>query len=139
LNEGDKGRWDDFKAGITELGVECQTAGGAFQKTSCQVASTIRDHQVFFGAGVGALLLLCFLRCVYVCCCRSRRDDRGEYRAVAARFGNDDDNAFDDAASEGSFYDEDSEEDDWTSGHKASLEMVSRERNGGLTLEEING
>lgn len=102
------------------------------------MAAAIRTHTVFFGVFTGAILLLCVLRCFCVCRQR-RRDDLGEYRAVAAKFGSAHDNAFDDAASEGSFYDEDAEDDEWASGHKANLEMVSREHNGGLTLEEMNG
>jgi hypothetical protein len=123
----------------TAAGVDCKiSTQGALSRTSCQIAAVIRGHAVFFGVLLSALLLLCGLRCFCVSRQR-RRDDLGEYRAVAAKFGSAQDTAFDDAASEGSYYDEDDEDDDWTSGHKANLEMVSRERNGGLTLEEING
>ena len=112
---------------------------------SCQVAAAIRTHAIAFGALVGALLFFCCLCCL---CLqnqrRRRRDNLGEYRAVRATFGSARDTAFDDAASEGSYYDDDDdddyEEDDWKTGNrKASLEMVSREHNGGLTLEEMNG
>ena len=134
----------DWNTG-TDVGVNCQTAGGFFERNSCEAAVKIREHQLFFGVLVAVVFLLCFRRCFrrWLCFfCGRSQDDRGEYRAVAERFGTYDyDNAFDDAASddEGSYYEDEFEEDDWSSGPKPTLEMVKQERNGGLTLEEING
>jgi hypothetical protein len=117
---------------------KCSEKAGV-SKFLCQTISATIAHNSSIGAVIILLLLL-------LCCCYScyflgsrRRDDRGEYRAVAARFGKSDDNAFDDASSDGSFFDDEDFEDHWPPNQRMSLEMISQERNGGLTLEEMNG
>jgi hypothetical protein len=123
----------------TDVGVNCQTAGNFFQRNSCKVAVSIQNHQVFYGTVFAVFFLYCFRRCLCACWFR-KYDERGEYRAVAEHFGGFNDTAFDD---EYSFneeeYDDDDVEDDWSSGPKRAIEMVEKERNGGLTLEEMNG
>lgn len=120
--------------------------GGFFSNFSCHTAVLIQEHHFFF-VGMSTILIFCLCRCFY--CPGSQRvikkDDRGEYRAVAEQYGTCNDEVFfaDGFSAPGSF-DEDDEEyqDDWSAGvSKSSIEMVSQkeERNGGLTLEEMNG
>ena len=103
-----------------------------------------------------------FVPLFLLCCCRwycirrsnARRDERGDYRAVAARYGDMRyDNTFSDTMSDDGDYD-DYDDDDFFNGHgdveqddswgrsgKRTLEMsnLGDERNGGLSLEEMNG
>ena len=101
--------------------------------------------------------VLAFVPLFLLCCCRwyclrrsnARRDERGDYRAVAARYGDMGyDNTFSDTLSDDEDDDDffnghgDVEQDDsWGRSGKRTLEMSSLgyERNGGLSLEEMNG
>lgn len=91
---------------------------------------------------------LALLPLLLICCWRrycSKTDARGEYRAVAAQYGDINfDNTFSDTYSD----DEDEDgfgngdvEDSWGKSGRRTLEMssIGKERNGGLSLEEMNG
>mmetsp|Transcript_29313 Transcript_29313/g.44360 ORF Transcript_29313/g.44360 Transcript_29313/m.44360 type:complete len:329 (-) Transcript_29313:866-1852(-) len=121
--------------------VNCQGTGGFIARFSCKTAVSIQEHHIFYAGMTAVLVLYCFLRCF--CCSKNRiqQDNRGEYRAVAEQYGNYNDDAFLDKFSDpGSYEEEDDYQDDWSTGQpKRTIEMVTRERNGGLTLEEMNG
>jgi hypothetical protein len=106
------------------------------------------QHSLGFYAGaslIPILLLFCLGR--YVCRPKRPGDTRGEYRAVAARYGDMGyDNTFSDAMSDDEdddFMDGhgDIEDDSWGKAGKRTLELpkFKKERNGGLSLKEMNG
>ena len=91
------------------------------------------------------LLLICCMR--KYCRPKSALDTRGQYRAVAAQYGNMGyDNTFSDTFSDDEDDDfvngnGDIEDDSWGKSGKRTLELPSlrKEQNGGLTLAEMNG
>ena len=94
-----------------------------------------------------------FIPLIYLACCRKRssaNDSRGEYRAVAAQYGdiNYGDNAFSDDFSDDELSVDDDIEESWGKSGKRVLEMgsFSGAANGNgtngidqLSLEEMNG
>lgn len=125
------------------VGVSCKAANGLFGKTACRMGVSVHNHPLAFGVLVVVLFYVCYRRCRGWCC--RRQDERGEYRALAARDvlfeGTFDDDYSSYGGSMGSYDDDDVEEDDWSKGPKDGIEMSSirQEVNGGLTLEEMNG
>jgi hypothetical protein len=103
----------------------------------------MKEHPyIFYGSfALFSFVLVCCLRRI----CKVGNDSRGEYRAVAAQYGDMRfDNTFsDDYSTDGSLSlgeDEDIEES-WSKSGKRALEMGSlgSDKNDGLTLEELNG
>lgn len=128
----------------TAVVTECNPALGI----PCSVQETYQNNPLV------VLALLAFLPLFLLCCCRryccrskSAEDTRGEYRAVAARYGDMTfDNTFSDTLSDEEDDDfengyGDIEDDSWGQSGKRTLEMSSlgNERDGGLSLEEMNG
>ena len=120
----------------------CSPRDSFLSQLSCRAKTATYDHSFAF---VFVILVLSTLCC---CCfrrCKRRKDHRGEYRAVAAQYsGNTYDDAFHDNYSfgDGDDLDEFMDEDEsWVNGDKRAIEMgsLSKEENGGLTLEEMNG
>mmetsp|Transcript_21999 Transcript_21999/g.32494 ORF Transcript_21999/g.32494 Transcript_21999/m.32494 type:complete len:324 (+) Transcript_21999:177-1148(+) len=143
--KGSKGisKDDSKEKGVSRDGnVNCQGTGGLFSRYSCEAAVSIQDHHIVYVGMTTILVFYCLLR--FFCCPSNRlkHDDKGEYRAVAEQYGNYNDDAFcDEFSAQGSYEEYDDYQDDWSAGgpNKKSIEMVNRERNGGLTLEEMNG
>lgn len=116
---------------------------GTFQDScsglSGRIGCQFHDHTL------GTLIFLAFAPLVLIClcrryCCSKPVDTRGEYRAVAAQYG---DMTFDDAFADTYSDDEqdDLEDDSWGKAGRSALEMstLGKEVNGGLSLEEMNG
>mmetsp|Transcript_21772 Transcript_21772/g.31260 ORF Transcript_21772/g.31260 Transcript_21772/m.31260 type:complete len:453 (+) Transcript_21772:32-1390(+) len=143
---------DKHKVGGSEVGENCGAGISLVQTFRCHAPESVRDHVVFYSFAI-VIFTLVALKCFCACICgNKKRDDKGEYRAVALQYGGFDDDNFDDDISH-SFADQRSVgsnisdddtgiEDDWSSGPKGgAVEMKSfhKEVNGGLTLEEMNG
>jgi len=89
----------------------------------------------FVAVAMVPILLLCICRRF---CCSGKQDSRGEYRAVAARYG---DMSFDNTFSD-NFSDEELEgdpEEAWGKSGKRVMEMGSVTNGDRLSLEEVNG
>jgi hypothetical protein len=119
---------------------QCKSTTTA-EKLYCRVSSNV-------SAKPGEFAIL-FLMLAVLCVCRKRlfgndQDARGEYRSVAHHYADVAfDDTFDDEVSSGDNdeYMSDDEEEGWSNGGKHVIEMktLESEKNGGLTLEEMNG
>jgi hypothetical protein len=112
----------------------CPTNAGFMRRMICQTTTFSQNHPYFAVLMVGAvgLGIMRFVRN------RRRSMSRGEYRAVAAHYI---DNDFDDSFRDDDFsqdFLDDEEDEGWSTG-KRTIEMASFGDEGGLTLEEVNG
>lgn len=137
---------------------KCNPNATTVELMQCRIALWAHNHTALSVILITMLLGLCWY---WRCCCRcayccsaifAPGDQRGDYRTVAAQFGNVHDDAFmdnvsdDDGGDDGyrdgvvEEYDDD-DDDGWSNIGKRSIEMKSLEHevNGGLTLEEMNG
>jgi hypothetical protein len=126
----------------------CSHTKGFIQQFMCKSVQGIQSHPIGFSLVFVFLFLLgC---CTYRRACkRSRRDEQGEYRAVADQYDEvlfeesfDDQYSFsEDHDSDGSIMsdEQDDGEDDWAKGPNIELGGVHHANNDELTLEEMNG
>ena len=129
--------WEWTPTTTTTETIECSGIVGTME---CQY----KQHEMIIMAVLAfvPVLVICLLR---KCCCKPSKDTRGEYRAVAAQYG-DYDNTFSDDYSDEEDDDfvngnGDIEDDSWGKSGKRTIEMsnLGHEQNGGLSLEEMNG
>jgi hypothetical protein len=126
----------------------------AMETKSCSDLATISDQiqcrfeeYPFVFYAVLAFVPLLLICCCRRYCCRPGKESRGEYRAVAAQYGDMSfDNTFSDNYSDDGMSDDDNGmedvEESWGKSGKRVLEMGTikkGEPNGGLSLEEMNG
>jgi hypothetical protein len=104
--------------------------------TICQLGLLVSTHIILSSLAAVTLALLCYWRLKL--CCSRRRVDHGEYRMVTAQYV---DSAFDESLSDDEGSDDENFDGGWSKSGKRTIEMhsIDRERNGGLTLEEMNG
>jgi hypothetical protein len=133
------------EAGST-FGALCRHPSGLVQQTNCKIVGGMQSHPIAFSAAFLILSLWGCCLCRRLCKGRSRRDEHGEYREVAAQY---DDMLFqdtfddnysasfaDDRSADGSISDD---EDDWTKGPNIELSELPHTEKDDLTLEEMNG
>lgn len=126
----------------------------AMETKACSDLATISDQiqcrfeeYPFVFYAVLAFVPLLLICCCRRYCCRPSKESRGEYRAVAAQYGDMSfDNTFSDNYSDDGMSDDDNGmedvEESWGKSGKRVLEMGTikkGESNGGLSLEEMNG
>lgn len=133
-------------ASSPSFGALCRHPSGLAQKFNCKVVVGVQSHPLAFSAAFFVLFVWGCCLCRRMCKGGSRRDERGEYREIAAQYDDVlfqdtfDDNysaSFgDDRSADGSIMSD--EEDDWTKGPNIELSGMSRQKDD-LTLEEMNG
>jgi hypothetical protein len=138
--------WDEAAAPFSfPPAVTTKSCSFPMEFLSCQIEES--PLAVYSILAILPLLLICVCR-RYCCGGDKANDERGQYREVAAQYGDVNfDNTFSDAYSDdGSAVDDDGDvEESWGKSGKRVLEMGTirngngAERNGGLSLEEMNG